>query len=143
MTFEEYRNAVLEALGSSNVVNVRYFVNFRKAVLDMLDVEYETEDLRNEVKFRLKVLEGLVKGGGLSVDDANVIYFADYRKAVLDTLCVDYTIEDLRNEDRFREKVLGELSRYGGSSKEIEVPDDVESPETWTPNTKVSVKEKE
>lgn len=56
---DEYRASVLSALGIEDDVNIRYFADYRKALLMGLSMPFSNEDLRNEEKCRLKILEAV------------------------------------------------------------------------------------
>lgn len=86
MTFEEYREEILSALGLTDDVNIRNFADFREAVLTKLGVEFTEEDLRNEEHFRLKFLEGLQGGGGLKTKTINLYEEYENIKTLIDSL---------------------------------------------------------
>lgn len=57
---DEYRASVLSALGIEDDVNIRYFADFRKALFEGLGMEFTVEELRNEERFRIKILDAVV-----------------------------------------------------------------------------------
>lgn len=70
-------------------LNLRNFEEYRRAVLETLGVEFTTEDIRNEEKFRIKFLNGMAGGKKHSGDAIDL--------GVIDANAYDYDLEAFMN----------------------------------------------